>query len=117
MVTWEIEYTDQFEKWWNELTADQQERITAAVRLLAQHGPGLGRPAVDTITTSRHPDMKELISGTTRTLFAFDPRRTAILLLAGDKAGQWNQWYTHAIPEADDLYDEHLAELKTQGLI
>ena len=57
---------------------------------------------------SRHANMKELRAGTTRTLFAFDLRRTAILLLGGDKSGQWKSWYDRAIPQADDLYDEHL---------
>jgi hypothetical protein len=84
-VRWEVEYTDQFETWWLTLTEEEQERISAAVRLLGSHGPSLGRPSVDTITSSRHPNMKELRAGTTRTLFAFDPRRAAILLLGGDE--------------------------------
>lgn len=112
---WEVEYTDQFEEWWRDLSEEQQEALDAGVQLLQEHGPALGRPLVDQISGSRHQNMKELrISegGTLRVLFAFDPRRTAILLLGGDKRGQWNRWYRTAIPRADDLFDEHLASLQ-----
>ena len=64
--------------------------------------------------------MKELRvsrSGTLRVLFAFDPRRMAILLVGGDKSGRWRSWYRTAILEADDLYDQHLRELRDEGLI
>lgn len=59
-VRWEVEYTDQFEIWWESLAEEDQDRIAAAVRLLASHGPSLGRPAVDQISGSRHANMKEL---------------------------------------------------------
>lgn len=114
-MAWDIEYTDQFEDWWRLLTEDEQDRIAASVQLLSIHGPSLGRPAVDNITTSRHPNMKELRAGTTRTLFAFDPRRMAILLLGGDKSGEWNRWYETAVPAADALYDDHLTTLENEG--
>jgi hypothetical protein len=63
--------------------------------------------------------MKELRSrsGNLRVLFAFDPRRTAILLIGGDKTGRWQQWYAKMIPIADDLYDEYLETLKKEGLL
>ena len=64
--------------------------------------------------------MKELrvtAAGALRVLFAFDPRRNAILLIGGDKSGQWQQWYRKAVPVADDLYDEHINELRAEGLI
>ena len=51
-----------------------------------------------------------------RTLYAFDPRRTAILLIGGDKTGN-DRWYEEYVPRADDLYDQHLEELKREGLI
>ncbi len=114
-VAWDVEYTDQFEQWWHTLTGDEQDHIAASVQLLSSHGPSLGRPAVDNISSSRHKNMKELRAGTTRTLFAFDPRRTAILLLGGDKSGEWNRWYETAVPAADDLYDEHLATIDSKG--
>ena len=116
---WEVEYTDTFGAWWTDLAAEQQERLTAAVELLEQGGPALGRPLVDTLKGSRHPNMKELRprGGHMRVLFAFDPRRTAILLLGGDKSGRWSSWYAEAIPFADRLYDEHLRELHNEGTI
>ena len=113
-MSWEVEFTDEFEEWWNDLTEDQQEAITARVQLLEEHGPGLGRPVVDTIVGSRHANMKELRAsqdGALRILFAFDPRRNAVLLIGGDKSGRWKQWYEVNIPVADDRYDEHLREL------
>lgn len=113
---WEVEYTDHFELWWSTLTVDKQSRITAAVDLLMLDGPNLGCPYVDTIARSRHSNMKELRVSTLRILFAFDPLRKAILLVGGDKSGQWTRWYPRAIRRADDLYDRHLASLRDEGL-
>ncbi len=116
---WEVEYTDTFGVWWDELTEDEQDRVTAAVELLEQGGPALGRPLVDTLKGSRHPNMKELRprGGHIRVLFAFDPRRMAILLLGGDKSQRWGSWYAEAIPAADALYDIHLQTLRDEGAI
>jgi hypothetical protein len=117
---WEVEYSDEFEDWWIDLTPEQQEALDDRVMLLAEQGPGLKRPVVGDIEGSRHTNMKELRAskgGALRVLFAFDPRRHAILLLGGDKSGQWNEWYRLAIPQADDLYDIHLQELHDEGLI
>ena len=77
-----------------------------------EDGPALGRPVVDSIKGSRHSNMKELRAGTLRVLFAFDPSRTAVLLLGGDKRDRWQQWYREAIPEADDLLEEHLQRVR-----
>ena len=84
-----------------------------------EHGPTLGRPYADTIQGSRYANMKELRprGGTIRILFAFDPRRVAILLLGGDKRGQWHAWYDTAIPTADRLYGRYLDDLKREGLL
>lgn len=116
---WEVEYTDTFASWWEELSAAEQERVTAAVELLERGGPALGRPLVETLKASRHPNMKELRprGGHIRVLFAFDPRRTAILLLGGDKQDRWQRWYSDNISAADDLYDEHLKTLREEGAI
>jgi hypothetical protein len=117
---WEIEVTDEFEAWWDGLTSDQQESVTDRVGLLAERGPDLGRPVVDRIVGSRHHNMKELRAsqgGALRVLFMFDPRRQVILLVGGDKSGEWQAWYDVAIPRADDLYDTYLAELQAEGLI
>lgn len=116
----EVEYTDEFEAWWEALTQDEQKALDARVALLIQRGPALRRPMVGEIKGSAFdPRMKELIceegSASLRVLFIFDPRRTAILLLGGDKTGQWRAWYQAAIPEADDLYRTHLEELQAEG--
>jgi hypothetical protein len=108
---WDVEYTEEFGTWWEGFEPDDQERLTAAVELLEKLGPSLGRPLVDTLKGSKHPNMKELRPGTVRVLFAFDSRRTAILLLGGDKSGHWKDWYVEAIPEADRLFDDHLNSL------
>lgn len=103
--------------WLASLDGNSREQVVAAVELLEDHGPHLGRPLVDTVTASRHKNMKELRPGSSgrselRVLFAFDPTRQAILLVAGDKAGNWKRWYRQNIPVADDLFDGHLRALK-----
>ena len=90
------------------------------VGLLRLHGPNLGRPTVDTVRDSRHQNMKEVriqhAGDPYRILFCFDPRRTAILLIGGNKAGN-DRWYREFAPVADRLYEEHLEELKKEGLL
>jgi hypothetical protein len=86
-----------------------------AVLVLERSGPAEGRPLVDSITASRVANMKELrppSAGRTeiRILFVFDPWRSAVLLVAGDKSGQWDKWYRMAIPRAEQLYEDYLAE-------
>ena len=119
-MEWAVEYTDQFGEWFEGLTEGEQEDVVAYVDLLREKGPTLGRPHVDTIQESRHPNMKELriqhAGRPYRTLFAFDPRRCAILLIGGDKTGD-ARWYETYVPIADGLYDEHLATLKQEGLM
>jgi hypothetical protein len=112
-VAWEIEFTAQAEEWFMALDADDADRIAAAVDELERRGPTLGRPFVDSIAGSRHHNMKELrsIGGHLRALFAFDPRRRAIVLLGGDKTNDWSGWYERNVPLADDFYDEHLRSL------
>lgn len=115
-MSWEVEYTDEFEAWWDDLTEDDQESIVPAVEKLQERGPALGRPLVDTIESSRYPNMKELrpLGGNIRILFAFDPRRTAILLIGGDKTNRWQEWYDEMVPLADRLYAEHLTEIEQE---
>lgn len=113
---WEVD-VELVEDWLKEADADTYDQIIAALRLLGEHGPGLGRPLVDSIVGSRHRNMKELRPGSSgrsevRILFAFDPKRRAILLLAGDKHGAWSKWYRKNVPIADDRYDEHLAAMR-----
>ncbi|NEE02687.1 type II toxin-antitoxin system RelE/ParE family toxin [Phytoactinopolyspora halotolerans] len=90
---------------------DAATRVQAAIDLLSEHGPGLGRPVADVVRTSRHTNMKELRTGSTRILFAFGPRRQAVLLVAGDKRDKWQRWYRTAIPLTDDRFDEWLVNL------
>lgn len=118
-MLWEIEMTDQARDWLDSLTNDEYDSMAGVIDLLEQNGPSLGRPAVDSMSASRHRNMKELRSsgGNLRALFCFDPRRTAIVLLGGDKTGDWTGWYERNIPIADDLYDEYLAELRSERLI
>jgi hypothetical protein len=117
-VPWTIRYSELFEEWWVGLTVGQQEALTARIQLLAEHGPNLGRPTVDSVVgTTRHHHMKELRaskSGALRVLFIFDPLRRAVFLVGGDKTGQWNRWYVEMIPVAEDLYDRYLQD---EGLI
>lgn len=115
---WEVD-VELIEGWLDEADPDTFDQVLAAIRLLADHGPGLGRPLVDSIVGSRHKNMKELRPGSAgrsevRILFAFDPKRRAIMILAGDKHGAWQKWYRKNIPIADDRYDEHLKTLKEQ---
>lgn len=111
-VPFEIEHSDRFAAWWTTLSDDKQEQLLAVVEVLAEEGPALGRPLVDTMRQSRHSNMKELRWGTLRVLFAFDPRRTAILLVEGDNRGEWNRWYKRMIPAADQILDDHLRSLR-----
>jgi hypothetical protein len=116
-VKWRVMFTSQFHEWLQHLDVSDQDRVLAAVNVLSERGPTLGRPFVDAIKTSRHANMKELRpqSSSIRVLFAFDPERTAILLLGGDKAGAWKRWYERSIPVADDLFDEHLRRVASKG--
>jgi len=117
---WEIEFSDEFGAWWDSLSEDEQESVAASVELLRQLGPNLPRPHADVLKGSKHSNMKELRTQhqgrPIRTLFAFDPRRTAILLIGGDKTGD-GRFYERMIPLADRLYDEHLETLRREGLI
>lgn len=117
VVAWPVEVTSQFESWYSGLGDTDREAVNAAVDALEGRGPGLGRPLVGEIVGSRHGQLKELRIGSIRMLFRFDPRRTAILLVGGDKRGEWKRWYAAAISAADDLYDAYLAELREEGVL
>jgi len=117
---WEVEYTDEVEAWWEALPETVQESLAHDIEILAAVGPGLGRPQVDTVKGSRFTNMKELRTQHAgepyRTFFAFDPRRCAILIIGGNKAGD-KRFYERFIPLADKLYEVHLAQLRQEGLI
>ena len=117
-MTWEVEYTDELGAWWANLDENEQASIAASVSLLEAKGPQLGYPHSCGINGSRHSHMRELRvqhdGRPYRLLYAFDPRRAAILLIGGDKTGQ-DRWYDIFVPVADRLYDEHLIEITTGG--
>lgn len=118
---WKVEFTDEFERWWSiDLFDGIQDEIAAVVGLLERAGPHLTYPYTSRIWRSKHTHMRELrvqYGGRPyRVLYAFDPRRVAILLIGGAKSGD-DRWYERYIPIADRLYDEHLVELEKEGLI
>jgi hypothetical protein len=119
-MAYEVEVTDEWREWFDTLSADEQEEVAATIGLLERHGPHLPFPYSSGVTSSRHSRMRELgtqVHGRPyRTHYAFDPRRVAILLIAGDKTGD-DRWYEVFVPRADDLYDEHLRILAEEGLI
>ena len=117
---WEVEVTDEFSDWFDSLEDKLQNTIARGIQTLRRMGPMLGRPLVDTLKGSRHSNMKELRAKYRgepyRVLFAFDPRRTALLLIGGCKTGD-KRFYQRLIPIADELFDAYLAELRKEGLI
>lgn len=119
-MPWNIEHTNEFAGWWETLSEEEQEDIAAIVTLLEERGPQLPFPFSSGIGSSRHSHMRELrvqSSGEPlRVFYAFDPRRAAILLIGGNKAGD-NRFYDRMVPVADRLYDDHLAELGREGLL
>lgn len=118
-MTWEVEYADEFGEWWNGLDADEQESVRAYVMLLQDRGVALTYPHCSGVNSSKHNHMRELRpqhqGRPYRVLCAFDPRRTAILLIGGDKTGD-DRWYEKYVPLADKIYDEHIAQLKKEGV-
>ena len=116
---WEVEYTDEFEDWWNTLTEEEWIDIDACVGLLEEYGSNLRHPFSSGINGSKHSHMRELriqhAGQPYRVLYAFDPRRVAILLIGGKKTGK-DRWYEKFVPIADKLYDQHLNALKKEGL-
>lgn len=119
-AAWEVRLHHDVEAWYLSICESDPETadlIEHAIDHLAAEGPSLGRPLVDRVKASKYHNLKELrpaSSGTTeiRILFAFDPEREAIFLVAGDKSGDWEGWYRQSVPLADERYAEHLAALK-----
>jgi len=121
-VEWEILLTPEVETFPDELFETDpvsHQLVNQAILVLEHNGPAEGRPLVDTITASRIANMKELRPPSAgeseiRILLVFDPWRSAVLLVAGDKSRQWDKWYRTAIPRAEQLYDDYLAERRKE---
>jgi hypothetical protein len=114
-MRWATERTRGFEGWWETLTETEKAKVDASIEELEETGPNAGRPLVDTVKGSRYPNMKELRpTQTIRVFFAFDARRTAVLLIGGDKAGKTKRFYRQMISRADRIYEAHLQRI-TKG--
>ena len=116
-VTWDVELHAQFVPEFEAFAQAVQDELLAHVAVLEVFGPQLGRPRVDTLSGSRHANMKELrfdaADGVWRFAFAFDPRRRAIVLCGGDKSGgSQRRFYRQLIDTADKRFDSHLAAMK-----
>ncbi|MFK3985286.1 type II toxin-antitoxin system RelE/ParE family toxin [Micromonospora sp. NPDC050397] len=117
---WEVKLHPEVEAWFLDLCrtdAATADLVAEAIDLLAERGPALGRPLVDRLKGSGFHHMKELRPGSAgssevRMIFAFDPAREAIFLVAGDKSGQWHSWYVTAVPLADERFEKHLTTLE-----
>ena len=112
---WKIDFR-YIQSWLQELRDDDYEQVVASLQVLEREGPALGRPLVDNIKYSTIKNLKELRPGSSgqskiRILFVFDPRRQAVMLVAGDKSGNWNKWYRTNVPRAEQIYKEHLRNL------
>ena len=118
-MPWEVRFDEAFEREFDQLPESVQDELLARAKVLAQFGPQLGRPQADTLEGSRYPNMKELRfkceDGKWRVAFAFDPKREAILLAAGDKVGvNQAKFYEQLIRMADERYGAHLERLKQE---
>lgn len=117
-MAWDLYLADEVDRWLDDLAvsdADTYAQVVAGIEVLAEVGPSLGRPLVDRVKGSRLHGLKELRPGSAgnteiRVLFVFDPWRSAILLVGGDKSGNWTRWYQAAIPRAERLYEDYLHE-------
>lgn len=114
-MEWEVEFTEEFEEWWESLDEGEQEDIDVVVELLIQSGPLLPYPYSSDVRGSKYGEMRELRiqhqGNPYRVLYAFDHRRVAILLTGGSKKGG-DRWYKRFVPVADKLFTEHLKSLK-----
>ena len=113
-MAWEVEFSDEFGKWWDSLTAAERKSVDFTVSLLQESGPTLRMPHSSGVEMSRHARMRELRiqheGRPYRVLYLFDQRRIAMLLIGSDKTGN-NRWYEEYVPLADAIYDRHLREL------
>ncbi len=117
VMEWEVGFDPAFDPEFDALPTAVQDELLAQAKLLEAFGPALARPRVDTLKGSRHANMKELRfqaeNGVWRV--AFDPRRKAILLVAGEKSGvNEKRFYRRLIGKADARFETHLDRLKNK---
>ena len=116
-MKWIVKFYEQFEAEFDEFSTEVQDELLVHALLLEKFGPQLGRPAVDTLKGSKHTNMKELRfrtkGGVWRVAFAYDPKRQAILLVAGNKTGvSEKRFYKQLIRKADERFSTYLSSLK-----
>ncbi len=119
-MKWQVLLHEAFRVELDALPEAVRDELLAHAKLLEAFGPALKRPRADTLKGSKHPNMRELRfdadNGVWRVAYAFDPRRRAILLVAGDKSGQnERRFYRRLIGKADERFEAHLARLKGKG--
>lgn len=122
-MNWEINLHSSVESWLFKLAEEDPvsaDLVEAAVDKPAESGPTLGRPLVDRLSGCRTHNLKELRPGSSgstevRILFVFDPKREAVLLVAGDKSGRWRDWYRESVPLAEARYEEYLTAADQAG--
>jgi hypothetical protein len=112
-MQWQVKFAEEFDPEFDELDELVQDELLAKAKLLEAFGPELGRPHVDTLKASRHANMKELRfnvgGGVWRVAFAFDPERSAMILVAADKAGvKERRFYRRLLKIADERFGNHL---------
>jgi hypothetical protein len=118
LLAWTVKVTEEYATWFRILIKEDlgsAKQVAEAVGALREEGPTLGRPLVDRLKGSNLHHLKELRPGSRgrseiRIIFAFDPTRSALLLLGGDKAGNWERWYRDNIPLAERLYIDYTEE-------
>jgi hypothetical protein len=122
-VVWKVIVVEPARSWLHELRMTDRatlKQVSNAIDILAEEGPALGRPLVDTVDGSELANLKELRPGSAgtsevRLLFIFDPARQAVFLVGGNKAGNWKRWYDSAIPQAEQAYERYLRDMKEAG--
>ena len=119
-MAWEVEYTNEFLEWWSGITEGEQESVSNSVNLLIENVVNLRHPHSSGIHSSGHNHMRELrVNGgrsPIRVFYAFDPRRTSILLIGGHKTNG-DLFYRRYVPIADRLYEQYLEKLRQEGLV
>jgi hypothetical protein len=120
VMSWTVEYTDEFSAWWDDLSEPEQDSVAATVGLLEQDGPHLKFPHSSDIKGARHGQLRELRvqhdGKPFRVFYAFDPRRAAILLIGGNKTGD-DRFYERMVPLADSILAGFLRELKVEEAV